>query len=176
MGYAIGKKISEQLKKIELNEFGDYILINPADASFSEKYSALMAWIDDKSAELGRKAQEMREKYGDTPMISHDEDGNTVVDSEQFSIFVNLKNELYKECVSKIDSLFGDGTIRKYFRAFYEINPDFIPDEDCIMDFLEEIAPILKEIYGERTARINSRYNKERRGGLKTAVMAAKGK
>lgn len=162
--YSIGKKISEQLKKVELNEFGDYILINPGDAAFSKKFSDFIKWLNDKNEELGKVAAEMGEKYKDTPMIQQNEDGDTEIDTEQFSIFVKLKVDLYEQCSEKIDALFGQGTLRKYFRAFYEINEDFVPDEDCIRDFLEEISPVLERIYDERFEKISKRYNKNRRG------------
>lgn len=164
MGYSIGNKVSGQLKKVELNEFGDFILINTGDASFSKRFSELIKWMDGKNEELNKIAAEMGEKYKDSPMIHTDEEGNTEVDTEQFSLYIKVKTDLYTECSNKIDALFGQDTLRKYFRAFYEINPDFIPDEECIMDFLEEISPVLETIYNERFKQINQKYNKNRKG------------
>ena len=57
--------------------------------------------------------------------------------------------------------------LKKYFRALYEINPDFVPDEECIMDFLEEISPVLQTIYQERGRQINQKYGKNRKQGVK---------
>lgn len=165
MGYSIGKKVSDQLQKVELNEFGDYILLNPGDASFSQKFGDLIKWINDKSAEMSKIAADMGEKYKDTPMIHMEENGDAEIDTEQFSLYVKIKTDLYEECGQRIDQLFGQDTLKKYFRAFYEINPDFIPDEDCIRDFMEEIAPVLGVVYNERFERINKKYNKNRKGG-----------
>ena len=165
--YSIGKKVSGQLKKIELNEFGDYILINPGDATFLKKFNALIEWMDNKSIELSSIAAEMGEKYKGKPMISMDEDGKANVDTEQLTVFTDIKNNLYEGCIAKIDELFGQDTMKKYFRVLYEANQDFIPDEDCIMDFLEEITPVLEEIYKERSEQINRKYNKNRKNGNK---------
>lgn len=163
--YAIGKKVSEQLQKVELNEYGDYIYINIGDATLLKKYNELIDWLDKQGDELAKTAAQMEEKYTGRPMVSKDKDGNVDVDTEQFAIFVRIKNDLYSGCVKKIDELFGEGTMRKYFRPLYEANPDFIPDEDCIMDFLEEISPVLEAIYKERTASINKKYSKNRKTG-----------
>lgn len=169
MEYSIGKKISSQLKKIVLNEYGDSIQLNIGDATFSRRFSNLIKWIDEKNNELSRIADEMSEKYKDSPMIKHSEENGTEIDSEQFEIYIKLKTDLYEECAGKIDAMFGQDTIRKYFRAFYEINPEFIPDEECIMDFLEEITPVLEAIYEERFEKIKKRYSKSRRGASKKA-------
>lgn len=167
MGYSIGNRVSQQLRRVELNEFGDFIMINPGDASFSHKFSELIKWLDTKNEELAKLSVEMGERYKDTPMIHTDEDGNVEVDTDQFSLYVKTKTDLYMECNDKVDALFGQDTLKKYFRAFYEINPEFMPDEECIMDFLEEIAPVLEAIYSERFDRINQKYNKNRKGGSK---------
>ena len=52
---------------MELNEYGDYILINPGDYTLSKRFSELIQWMEDKQAELGKLASEMNEKYKDTP-------------------------------------------------------------------------------------------------------------
>lgn len=167
MSYSIGKKVSSQLIKVELNEYGDYILINPGDYTLSKRFSELIQWMEDKQAELGKLASEMNEKYKDTPMISADKEGNASVDTEQLSLYVKIKNELYEECQRRIGGLFGQDVLKKYFRALYEINPDFVPDEECIMDFLEEISPVLQTIYQESARQINQKYGKNRKQGVK---------
>lgn len=161
--YSIGKKVSEQLKKVELNEYGDCIYINLGDATLMKKYNELIAWMDGQSDELSKIAAEMEKKYAGKPMISRNEDGDTEVDTEQFAVFTEIKNNLYKGCVKRIDDLFGEGTMKAYFRPMYEINPEFVPDEDCIMDFLEEISPVLEAIYKERAAGIDKKYSKNRK-------------
>lgn len=167
MAYTIGKKISGQLQKVELNEFGDFILINPNDVAFPKAFGAFIRWIEEKEAELGKTASELENKYKGIPMISHDESGDVKIDSEQFSLYMQIKTELYTECCQRIDEIFGQDALKKYFRVFYEVNPDFIPDEDCIMDFVDEISLVLESIYQERFKRINQKYNKKRKGGSK---------
>lgn len=165
MAYSIGKKVSSQLKKVELNEFGDYILINPGDYTFSKRFSALLEWLDGKQAELAKQADEMGEKYKGTNMVSFDADGNASVDTEQLAVFVKIKNDLYEETARKVEDLFGQNVLKKYFRAFYEANPEFVPDEECIMDFFEEISPVLQTVYQERANKIDKKYGKNRKSG-----------
>lgn len=162
--FAIGKKLSEDLVKVVVNDHEEYILINPGDASFPHKFSEFLHWLDGRTAELEKTSKKMGEKYEGKPMISQNEDGDTVVDSEQLLAFTQIQMDLYKECEEKIDSLFGQDTLKKYFRAFYEINPDFTPDENCITDFIEEISPVLEKAYNARFERISKKYSKNRRG------------
>lgn len=175
MSYRIGKKSSSQLVKVELNEFGDYVIINTGDASFAKRYGDLLKWMEEKDDHLSEVAENMEKKYKDSPMITTDEDGNAEIDAEQFSEFVKIKTEFYRDAEEKISALFGQDVLKKYFRAFYEINPEFVPDEECIMDFLEEISPVLEKIYSQRFDRINQKYSKDRKFGMKSAVEAGKG-
>lgn len=162
--FTIGKKISDDLVKVTVNDFDDYILINPGDASFPHKFSEFVHWLDIKTADLEKTAGKMKEKYKDVPMISEKEDGNVFVDSEQLLTFTQIQMDLYKECEERINALFGQNTLKKYFRAFYEVNPDFTPDENCITDFIEEISPVLEAAYNARFERIHKKYNKNRKG------------
>lgn len=52
-----------------------------------------------------------------------------------------------------IDGIFGEGTLRKYFRDIYEEIPDFLPDADCIMDFLEQVIPVMEGLFGHKIER-----------------------
>ncbi len=49
-----------------------------------------------------------------------------------------------------IDNIFGEGTVRKYFRRFYEENPDFMPNVECFTDFLEQITPVMQKLSENR--------------------------
>ena len=160
------KRNYDEVFKVFLNDGDDFIIINPADSSFIDKFAQFMAWIDEKSAELNKIAKDADEKYEGRPVIKEDGE-NIIVDTEQLQLFTGLRTDLYKECAERIDQLFGEGTLRKYFKEFYDINPDFIPDEDCINDFLENIKPAVDAAYGTRAKRLEGKYNKSRTGRRK---------
>lgn len=164
MSYSIGKKLTENLVKVEVNDFGDYIMLDPGDSSFQKRFLDLIKWVDDKQKELNKIAEEKGKKYENRKLIAFDDDGEAMIDIEQLSDLVEIQNNFYRECRDQINNLFGQETLEKYFRVCYEINPAFLPDEDCIADFLDEITPVLNQVYNARFERIKGRYNKNRKG------------
>lgn len=170
MSYQIGKKLTENLVKVDVNDFGDYIMLDPSDASFQTRFFNLLKWVDEKQKELTSLAEEKGKKYEGRKLITQDEDGNTEIDMEQLSDLVEIQTSFYRECKDQINALFGQDTLEKYFRVCYEINPAFLPDEDCIADFLDEITPVLNQVYNARFERIKGRYNKNRKGKNSKAV------
>lgn len=158
------QSVSKQYEKVYVNEYDDYILIDPGDHSFLGKFADFIHWIEEKQKDIDRAGTEMRKKYAGREMFSENEEGDTKIDTEQLIELVNLQLKTYKECEDKVDTLFGQDALKKYFRTSYEINPKFIPDLDYVFDFIEEITPVLERVYGARAERINKKYNKNRRG------------
>lgn len=165
MAYQIGKKITENLAKVEVNDFGDYIMLNPSDNSLKQKYVDLLKWAETRQRELDDLAEQKDKQYEGREMFTHDEEGNLKeVDIEQLADLVEVELNFCKEAEEKINDLFGQDTLKKYLRACYEINPNYIPDTDAIADFFEEITPVMSSVFGTRFERIKSRYNKNRKG------------
>jgi hypothetical protein len=165
--FKIGSKKSDELLKVELNEYGDYIVLNTADATFADRYSNFLRAMEEMDAELSQKAEEYSKQFAGKDIVSRKEDGDVDIDTEQLMLYVELQNDMLTRAVQKIDDLFGAGTIRKYFRNFYELNPNFVPDDECLKDFLEEISKAVNMAYDIRSTSINQKYNKNRRGGGK---------
>lgn len=158
------RNYSDDLQKVYVNEYDDFILINPGDHSFFSKFADFLAWINEEGAELDRIAEETGRKYEGREMISEDEDGNTEVDTEQLLELTKIRLDVCRMCNDKVDALFGQDTLKKYFRVSYEVNPDFVPDVDCIFDFVNQITPALEQIYHQRADRISKKYNRKRKG------------
>ena len=143
----------ENLAKVFLNSDDDYIYINEKDATIFDRFAAFMKWLEEKEADI-RKKEEEYVKVG--------EDGEVEdVNADAFVQFSRLRTETYKESAGRIDDIFGEGTLRKYFRKFYEVNPDFVPDDECLYDFIEEMTPILNELFANRS-------NRDRKGGKRS--------
>lgn len=162
--YSISKDLKGNLLKVELNEQGDFIYLNPNDTSFMEKFSKFLRWMDEKGNDLQKQGNEAEEKFKGRPLMSEDEEGNTMIDTEQFELLTQIQAETMRECSEKIDQLFGQNTLGKYFKTFYEINPDFVPDEECVEDFLSAITPAIEKVYQARVERISKKYTRKRTG------------
>ena len=165
MSYQIGKKLEENAVKVVVNKYGDFIYLYPNSASFPTKYINLLKWAEEAEKKYTAIAEEKKKQYEGREVIRQDEDGNVEIDVEQLSDLVKVETSLYAEYEEKINELFGQDVLKKYFRECYESDPNgFIPDQECINDFLEEITPVLNDVYNTRFNRIQKRYNKNRRG------------
>ena len=163
--FRTGNRQEENLAKVFLNSNDDFIYINEKDASIFDRFAALMKWLEEKEGDVREKEKEIEKQYG-KDIVRLDEEGNVEdVNVDAFVRISALRTEVYREAAERNDSIFGEGTIRKYFRKFYEINPGFVPDEECFSDFMEEITPVLNELFADRSRRIALKYNRDRRGG-----------
>jgi hypothetical protein len=157
--------LQEDLLKVVVNDDDEAIYLNPNDGTFVDRFAKFLAWIDAKSKELDKLGTEKAKEYEGRAIFG--EDG--AVDVEQLLELTNVQLEAVKEIAAEVDNLFGQDTLRKFFKPYYTINPDFVPDADCINDFLEQIIPAVNAAYDARLQRIQSKYSKGRRrkgGGI----------
>lgn len=122
--------------KVEVNDEGEFIAINLADAEFPHRFYALYQNVENRLKEFEQKN------------ASVDKDSTT----EQLE-YVRKLNQGNKE---DIDNLFGEGTCDKVFGV--------VPDIYAVIDFFEEILPIIEKATKERNKNIKSKYNPSRRG------------
>lgn len=126
------------LYKIELNDMGDYIEISTADTVIFDRFVETYRQIVNAAKELPRRYREI-EKVRVIP--GHE---NKTVEK----IRANVR--FCEESAEKIDLVFGQGTLKKYFREHYEKIPDFMPGTECLIDFFEEMAPVLENLFGRK--------------------------
>lgn len=157
--YRLNSGMREDLLKVIVNEDDEAIYLNPNDSTFMDRFAKFLAKLEKKTKELETLGAEKEKQYEGRAMISEEGD----VDVEQLLEFTNIQVEALSEIVKEIDELFGQNTVRKFFKPFYAINPDFIPDADCINDFLENIIPAVNDAYNARIERIQAKYDKGRR-------------
>lgn len=141
-------RVDSGIKKIEVNDNGDYISIAISDASFYEQFGALIKNFESKQAEIEQSAKELSEKYRD----KSDNDTGMIVDS------IELYSGLCREVCAELDKLFGDGCCRKVFVGIE------MPGIELIGDFFEQITPLLNQYARERNEKINLKYNRNRKG------------
>lgn len=104
-------------------------------------------YISDLSDEIAKKVGQIQEQY------SGKEDFESVMKKASAMSEENVR--FSTEAVKTIDSIFGEGTIKKYFRNIYREIPDFLPDADCITDFFKQITPVTERIFSRRIEQLN---------------------
>lgn len=160
--YRIGGKVSENLIKVIVNSQDDYIMLNSNDAVFVDKYTGIIKWMQERGASYDKSVGKWEKKYTGRKLVEI-KDGVTEIDTEQILELSKLRIDMCRECCERIDGLFGEGTIRKYFREIYEEIPDFVPDEDCVYDFFEEISPIIGDVFNRRIDSVKAKHRKNRK-------------
>lgn len=143
-------RIDSGVKRIEVNDAGEYITIDLKNNDYFERFRQFLKWLDRKQEEVTRKAKELEEK--------HPRSGEERGDIDAIAAYMELQKETCDDISKQLDSLFGDGCMRKVF-------PDVSsPAIDLIWDFLEAVMPYLEKYAKERNESINLRYNRNRKG------------
>ena len=144
---------STGLLKVELNSYGDYIVLTADNPLLFDNFTAGFKHISDLADEIPAKLDEIENRYFGK------DDFNSAMDKSLEMSKVNV--QFSKDAVSVIDSIFGDGTVKKYFRNIIEEIPDFLPDVDCILDFFDKITPEMEKLFNRKVEERKKR-SKER--------------
>lgn len=128
--------------KLVLNNKNEYIMISPDDTAMFDRFATGIRQIVGMADEMPKKLDEIEKQYkGKTDHQSRIEEAIALAREN-----VNFS----REAVKIIDGIFGEGTIKKYFRNLYEEIPDFMPGSDCIIDFFEKITPPMEDIFNRK--------------------------
>lgn len=163
MAYQIGSAKSENIQSVIVNAYGDEIKINASDATLRGRYTEFIKWMDVRRKELEAECDEKEKFYGDRVAVETKEDGSVSIDAEQLSDMIDIQNRFCADVIKRIDGVFGQDIVNKYFRDDYALNPDFVPDEEQAIQFINEITDAASEIYNMRKQRIDAKYSKNRR-------------
>ncbi len=144
---------SVNIVKMELNDFGDYVIVPSDEPTFFDRFVKGYRGIINLADGIPDKIEEIEKKY------EGKEDFQSSLDmmTEMSGVNVNFS----EEAVKIIDGIFGDDVIKKYFREVYEEVHGFMPDADCIIDFFEKITPIIEKIFNQKMER-QDKQRKER--------------
>ena len=129
-----------QLIKIELNDKGDHIAISTGDNTFFDRFTAGFLQIADEAASLPGKYYGIKKKYGRMKSRPIDK----VVDIARVDV------EFSERAIKIIDNIFGEGTLKKYFRQLYDEVPNFLPDAECFVDFFKKIMPLMEILFNRK--------------------------
>lgn len=146
-------KIDNGIRKIGVNDNGDYIELSVHDRDLQNRFANLLGWFDEQQKIVDSKGKEFTKKHGDGPIISEDEEGEVKINTSAIIDATSIETDFYKECCEKIDEVFGKDTCKKVFG-------DIIPDDVLITEFFEQIAPVLGKLAEERGEKIGNRYTR----------------
>lgn len=139
MGFNLATDLS--VEEITVNKHGDKIYISAEDSTLFDRFVNCFDFIIKQSKSKAAELAEIEKKY----------EGKKDTESEiEMAVEMSRVNVGFStEAVRTIDGVFGEGTVRKYFRDHYEKIPDFLPGTDCFMEFLDKISPIMEDIFGK---------------------------
>ena len=143
----IGKLQEDRVYTLIVNKYNDTIDLPLDDANFVGRFTELLHWLENYEKEAREKEKEISERFKGHEVVSQDEEGNSIIDMDYLDELVGLNTSIYRAISEKIEGIFGKDSLKKYFRAQYERTPDFIPDEDALGDFLEEISQVINVLY-----------------------------
>lgn len=135
--------VDNGIRKIKVNDDGEYIEVSVNDSTFFDRFADFLVWIGSKEKELGQ--------------FGEDHKADDLKDPEVVREVVRKRTETYRECCQRLDILFGEGCCRKVFG-------NVVPDDVLIMDFLEQITPVMEELGRERNKKLSVKYSRNRKG------------
>lgn len=154
---SIGKiNIEDGIRTIEVNDKGDYISLSINDSTLLDKVLTMMDFLKNASHEIDVYAAELEERE-DYLIRRGDNENDMEMNIELLHEIAKKRVELCTKTCDQIDTLFGEGSCRKIFG-------DIIPNEDAITSFTEQLVPCIEKFMNERGERINSKYNRKRKG------------
>lgn len=145
-------KLSSGIKKIAIkDEDGDLITVitvDTANADTAKKFAGVIDRLNNISENCEKEASEWRKNHKDDM-----DDINVDAALELNSIRVKYLNMI----TESIDGLFGEDAMK-------QIYGDIVPDELAIVEFVEQVIPVMNKLFNKRFEQVQNRYNVRRRG------------
>lgn len=145
-------KLSSGIKKIAIkDEDGDLITVitvDTANADTAKKFAGVIDKLNSISDNCEKEASEWRKNHKDDLY-----DINVDAALELNSIRVKY----LKQITESINGLFGEDAMK-------QIYGDIVPDELAIVEFVEQVIPVMNKLFNKRFEQVQNRYNVKRRG------------
>lgn len=131
-----------KLVKVELNDMRDYVEVPVGNNAFFDCFAQGCKQIEGLARGACNKLKKIERKYKKL------EDFELDLKRIEETAKVNIQFSINATAI--IDNIFGEGTVRKYFRKLYEEDPDFMPNVECFTDFLNQITPVMQKLSEDR--------------------------
>ena len=136
------EQFDDGIRLVTINEAGDTAAISSNDPTFIDRFAEFFDWF-------GKSGDELVSYIDETEV-----NGSSL---ESITKTTSKRVELCKKGRDRIDELFGEGTCKKVFGVE-------VPDEVCIMEFVEAMMPFVNEAFKERGQHIDRKYSRNRKG------------
>lgn len=138
----LGKVSNEtELMSITINEYGEKIYFKSNDSQFLNSFMHMYH-------HLQKSADEAIKKIADLDAKNTGEEQ----DIDYFVEFADINLQYSQEAVRCINSVFGEDTVRKYFKSTYEYIPNYVPGIEPITKMLEQITTIIEKAFNTKIA------------------------
>lgn len=124
--------------KVELNDRGDFITIQPASNSYAQA-AGLFKQIDKMGKEF----------INDYKKVQNDAGKDSL---DKIKKTAEMQTSFSEKVIEMIDGVFGENTIRNYFYRQYEEDPYFLPGAECFQDFMDNMTTVYNRIFGNSVA------------------------
>lgn len=140
-----GIRVNTGAKKIEVNDNGDYIVLNFGDNSLPDRFFAMVDRVQDRANKAVPEAEKIEAQH---------EKGS----EGYMRATAALWRSVHEDLMAEIDSFFGPGTCKKVFG-------DIVPGIELYDDFFTQLMPYFEEAGKERAQRM-SKYSAARTGNV----------
>jgi len=142
------KKFDDGIRLVTVNEEGDAAAISINDPTFIDRFTDFIDWFSKSGEELNAFMEDVEKNHTE-------EDGD--INLDVIAKTARKRVELCKMARDRIDELFGEGICKKVFGVD-------VPDEVCIMEFVEAMIPFINDAFKERGQHIDQKYSRNRKG------------
>lgn len=161
------KIIDNGIKEIEVTNKSDELItvlkINVNDSNTANRFTRLIQNLEHVSDEFEVEAKEKEEKYSDREIVKVEKESKTI-DTEQVIDLCDMNVRYINRCIEEINAVFGENTIQNVYKECYELNADFVPDEELLLQFVDGVIPIMNGLFKEKFERNKKRYSPAKRG------------
>lgn len=141
----MGIRVNTGEKRIDVNDKGEYIVLNFGDVTFPDRFYEMADRIKARADDAVTKAAEIDAQCGD------DADRHSRASAKLF-------RSVHEEIMADVDGFFGEGTCRKVFG-------DIVPGIEMYDDFFTQLMPYFEQFGKERAKRM-SKYSAARTGNV----------
>lgn len=127
-----------QLTKVYFGSGDNFVVISGNDASIYLRFVNARKKFIVLADELDEKELAIKEKYKGKA----DED----ISDEDMEKILLLYKDFYDESEKIMDSVFGDGTTKKFWADVFEVIPDYVPTKEAWEDYFDSLIPVIEKM------------------------------
>ena len=140
-----GIRVATGVKRIEVNDDGDYIVLDFSDNSFPDRFFAMVDRVQARANEAVPEAEKIDAQH---------EKGS----EGYMRATAALWHKVHEDIMTEIDGFFGPDTCKKVFG-------DIVPGIELYEDFFSQLTPYFEQAGKERAQRM-SKYSANRTGNV----------